>query len=417
MPPLPRDLVRRLAPQGLRQALMPLRLKLMERTLARAVATPEPDLQAGDLVVSGLFNMSKGVSRAAHLTAQGIAAAGWPLTAHDIEPVLKAGPGSRKTLPFVRAGGAWIAHINAPEALLALTSLSPDAWRGRTRIGYWAYELPAAPAAWGRVARAFHEIWAPSVFAAEAMRAAGARSVRVVPHPAHLGERPTREAMSRWADLKGGRLLILAMGEVGSSLARKNLEGAVEIFVRAFPAAKEDGPRLLLKVHSAGSPEALAASTDRLRRGRDDILCLTERLSHGDTAGLIASCDVLLSPHRSEGFGLTLAEALLEGVPALATGWSGNLDFMSGLDPLLIAHRLVPVRDASGVYSASGQVWAEPDVGDAVQKLLDLIGNPVLRRRLAEEGRARVLALGACWSPDRLQALLGRSVDRVWAAP
>ena len=40
-----------------------------------------------------------------------------------------------------------------------------------------------------------------------------------------------------------------------------------------------------------------------------------------------------MSPHRSEGFGLPLAEAFMAGVPALATGWSGLVLFILGLLP------------------------------------------------------------------------------------
>lgn len=125
---------------------------------------------------------------------------------------------------------------------------------------------------------------------------------------------------------------------------------------------------------------------------------------------LVASASAILSPHRSEGFGLPLAEAFLADVPALATGWSGNMEFMSGLPELLIRSKPVQVDDAYGVYRASGQTWAEPDLEDAATKLRALAASPELRRSLAERGRRAVEALSAPW---RREALMDTAIGRL----
>jgi glycosyltransferase involved in cell wall biosynthesis len=125
-------------------------------------------------------------------------------------------------------------------------------------------------------------------------------------------------------------------------------------------------------------------------------------MSLDDVATLIASSDVILSPHRSEGFGLTLAEAFLAGIPALATGWSGNLDFMSDLPELLIRYRLVPVKDPYGLYRAPGLQWAEPDLEDAMGKLRTLAASSDLRHALAARGRSAVESLTSSWSHQAL---------------
>jgi len=134
--------------------------------------------------------------------------------------------------------------------------------------------------------------------------------------------------------------------------------------------------------------------------GRPDIAFLNQRLSDAEIDTLVASADVFLSPHRSEGYGLVLAEALLAGVPALATSWSGNVDFMSGIPELCIDHHLVSVRDAGGVYKAAHASWAEPDTADAVSKLRALEASLDLRRETAARGRAAVVAQLDSWSPQ-----------------
>ena len=42
---------------------------------------------------------------------------------------------------------------------------------------------------------------------------------------------------------------------------------------------------------------------------------------------LIHCCDVYVSLHRAEGFGLGMAEAMKMGKAVIATNYSGNTDF------------------------------------------------------------------------------------------
>jgi glycosyltransferase involved in cell wall biosynthesis len=406
---------RKLAPQSLRRYAQPLVGALSERRVWDALASPEPAHQPGPLVVSGLISETKGVSEAARLTLAGLRAAGYSPFAHDLRPLLDAGPGARAMLPVDRPGGVWITHVNAPDAIHALAYLDPATWRGRYRIGYWAWELSQVPSYWVRASSAFHEIWAPSRFVADAIAASGIKiPVRIMPHPVALG--PAAAAPDRAAfQIPASDFVALALGDLRSSAARKNLIGAIDIFAKAFPSAGRDAARnarLIVKVQSEDAHPGFRAAAEKAAGGRADIVFLADSLPTGDMRRLIASCDVVLSPHRSEGFGLPLAEAFLFGVPALATGWSGNLDFMGGIPELLIRHTLVPVRDPFGVYRAPCLSWAEPDVADGAAKLAALAASPDLRRKLAEQGRAAVQVQLTDWSPERLRATaLGRFAD------
>jgi glycosyltransferase involved in cell wall biosynthesis len=299
--------------------------------------------------------------------------------------------------------------VNAPEILQALGCLDPSSWLGRYRIGYWVYELQRVPDSWVRVSRAFHEIWAPSQFVADALRAAGVRvPVRVMPHPVALGglkAAPDRAAFK----IPQNDFAVLAMGDLTSSAARKNIIGAIAVYTRAFPEPGHQ--RLILKVQATDPHPSMQAEIEKAAGGRPDISWLSESLSTADTLKLIASCDTLLSPHRSEGYGLPLAEAFLLGIPALATGWSGNMDFMGGITELLIRHDPVVVQDPYGIYRMRGQTWAEPDVADAAKKLHALAGSADLRARLAAQGRAGVEAQAVSWSRAALdKTALGRLV-------
>jgi glycosyltransferase involved in cell wall biosynthesis len=387
------------APAPLRGLAQPVMAAVAERKVFAALAALEPALQPGPLIVSGFFFEGRGISQAAHLTVTGLKSAGLNPVEHDLRPVIAAGPGANSRLPF-DPGGVWLMHVNAPEAIHALAYLDPASWRGRYRIGFWVWELERMPASWVRASRAFHEIWVPSRFVADAMKASGiATPIRIMPHPAALAPAPKRNRPT--FQLTEDDFIVLSMGDLRSSLTRKNLLGAISIYRRAFPEAAS-GRRMIVKVQSTDPHPAIDAAVSAAIAGRLDITLLADSLSTADAQSLIASADVFLSPHRSEGFGLPLAEAFLAGVPALATGWSGNLDFMSEVPNLLIGHSFVPAADPHGVYKASGQRWAEPDEQDAAAKLSRLVENPGLRAELAAKGRKAVENQAAAWSREAL---------------
>jgi len=373
------------------------------RRVATALASGEPAFSPGPVVVSGLLSGTSGVSRAARLTVRGIEHAGYKPIMHDLTPLFARSDGADAGLPLAPAGGIWLLHVNAPEAMAAMSRISPDAWRGRYRIGFWAYELPVLPASWAIAAAFFHELWVPSVFVAEAARAAGvAIPVRVMPHPVALA---VASPIKKPAE---AGFTVLAMGDLNSSWARKNLIGSIDIFRRAFPHA-QSSRRLIVKIQSAGTNDRFEKAAREAIAGRTDISLVSERMSDRDIERLIAGCDVFLSPHRSEGFGLVIAEALLAGVPALATGWSGNLDFMRDVPELSIRYSLAPVSDAGGVYKSWGAVWAEPDIADAAAKLRALEASAELRQSLAAKGRASLIDQLDAWSRDALaQTSFGR---------
>lgn len=407
-----RGLWRGAVPRSVRTMAQPLSLRLALAGVRGALAKAEPVAKPGPLIVSGLISESKGVSEAARLTIRGLAAAGYPVSTMDLRTILNARSADEASLCARGEGGVWLIHANAPEALKALARLAPAQWLGRYRIGYWAYELPAIPPLWSAASQAFHEIWVPSRFVAEALMASGvAIPIRVMPHPVATGDPTTPPDRARFS-IPSNKFAVLAVGDLNSSETRKNLLGAIDIYRRAFPAP--DGKTVLIvKTQSGETHPAFRVRAEAAVGGRKDIVLVAKTLSQLDVRRLIASCDVLLSPHRSEGFGLTLAEAFLHGVPALATGWSGNLDFMRGLPELLIDSVQAPVRDPQGVYRGAGLRWADPNPADAAAKLRMLANDPALRADLAARGSAAVLRLSDAWDRSELDATaLGRLVLR-----
>jgi glycosyltransferase involved in cell wall biosynthesis len=140
---------------------------------------------------------------------------------------------------------------------------------------------------------------------------------------------------------------------------------------------------LVCKVTASDKAPAQFAKLKSRIGGRRDIRLLTERLDDEGVWGLIASADVVLSLHRSEGYGLVLAEAMKLRRCVVATGWSGNMDFMDAGNSVPIPFRRVPVKDPQKQYVAVDQTWADADIPAAAAALRRLEADPEARRRLS----------------------------------
>jgi glycosyltransferase involved in cell wall biosynthesis len=174
------------------------------------------------------------------------------------------------------------------------------------------------------------------------------------------------------------------MFDLASVPARKNPLGAIDAFQRAF--SNQSPVALLIKVsHSAEHPREYAAIQEHVR-GMPNVYLTDRMLSRARVNGLIAACDAVVSLHRSEGFGLVLAEAMFLGKPVMATGWSGNMDFMNGRNSCPVDYELVTLDRSHGPYAA-GQQWAEPDVDHAAQFMRRLFDDAAFRAQIGEQAR------------------------------
>jgi glycosyltransferase involved in cell wall biosynthesis len=238
------------------------------------------------------------------------------------------------------------------------------------RVAYWAWELPDPPPQWIGCDRNVSEIWTPSAYAKSALTRIVSKPVNVVPHSIAAAPARTRRVNAPFT--------VLAMADSRSSFSRKNPAGALEAFRRAFGTSSS--ARLLLKL--TGSPDELRD----LQNSFGDLSSLNVQIIRGflspaALAELYRETDVLLSLHRAEGFGLPMLEAMAHGIPVVATGWSGNLEFMDPSNSRLVPYRLIPVQDAAAVYGSS--IWAAPDLDAAALALRDLASDAGAYDRLA----------------------------------
>ena len=274
-----------------------------------------------------------------------------------------------------RPGSAYIFHAGGPQTASLIGSVLPHGAEAY-RVAYWAWELPDPPAEWMGCDRAIDEIWTPSAFSKASLTKLTNRPIHVVPHRV----RPA-PARSRRNDAP---FTVLAMADSRSSLSRKNPEGALYAFRKAFGASR--GARLVLKL--SGRQDTFPPSLAKRASG-GNIETIRTHLDDAALTKLYQRADVFLSLHRAEGFGLPMLEAMSHGVPVVATDWSGNREFMDPSNSHLVPCRLVPVNDASAIYA--GSVWAEPDLDAAAHGLRRLAEDAEYYARLAAAAHRRAV--------------------------
>jgi glycosyltransferase involved in cell wall biosynthesis len=387
-------LYRRL-PVGLRRRVGAQVTRAVAPHLSRALPAAEPgrDGAASSAVIVGLSRSTLGHGAAARLCAAELRQGGIAVSQLDVSAALRAPIAAEEPAAAADATAeAAVVVLNPEEMVQALQGAGGEALRGKRVAAYWVWELERAPARWRTLAgHVPHEIWAPSRFAADALAAVFDQPARVIPHPCALTPppEPTSERRAAARSRLGfgpDDFLAFSSFSAASSLARKNPAGSIEAFGRAF-AGRTDA-KLVLRCGGGGAyPAAMTALRSAVRNAQAPV-SLIEAASWEELLDLYAACDVYLSLHRSEGFGLNLAEAMLSARPVIATAWSGNLEFMDETSSALIPATLVPARDPQGIYRQRDARWAEPNLDAAVEQLRRLKTDVDARMRLGLLGRA-----------------------------
>ena len=332
-----------------------------------------------------------GIGEDVRMAAEACAAAGIPFTVYDTPP----GPTHRQ------ADRRLDSHITteAPHAinLFCLTGFDtarayvehPQLFAGRLNIGYWPWELPEWPAAWASAYDVVDEIWVSSRYTQDSFALTAPVPVLLMP----MAVTTASGRNYRRADfgLPEGRFLFLFTFDWNSYVARKNPSACIDAFQAAFPPGEEAGVGLVLKVMGGRDEDphwrallARVAADPRIR-------IFHGTLDRDAVLGLAKLCDAVVSLHRSEGFGRTLAEAMLLGKPTVATAYSGNTDFCTPESCALVPARLVTVQPGEYPWS-EGMVWAEPDVGQAALAMRQLVSDRPYREAIALAGQRLVAA-------------------------
>ena len=326
--------------------------------------------------LTGYFEAVLGVGEAARQVVDALSTQGV-----DVAPVgLVAGHSPRGPGIGVRE------RRDAPHAI-NLMCVNPDQvpslardlghafFQGRYTIGLWWWEVNRLPEEWHEAFEHVDEVWVGTRHVADALSP-------ISPVPGDPGDaaggraaRASRCRASSWVSRRVSSTCWCSTSTACSSARTRS--GLIEAFAQAFGPG--EGASLVLKcMNHEHYPEQHARLMEAAAR-HPDVHVIDRHVPRAEKDAMIAACDCYVSLHRSEGFGITMAEAMALGRPVVATGYSGNLDFMTPENSWLVDHRLVKVGEGAPPYPADAD-WAEPDLGHAARLMREVFDDPAAAR-------------------------------------
>jgi glycosyltransferase involved in cell wall biosynthesis len=291
--------------------------------------------------------------------------------------------------PVYRAS---VYHVNADQLPAVYSEMSALFKASAYNIGVWHWELPELPDAWISSAAPLDEIWAPSAFVQSTLSRKLKIPVVHMPHGIEVTE--IEPCSPQELGVPPGRFTFLCMFDFESVGYRKNPLGAIDAFRRAFP--DQSHAALLVKAGHASKHQDEYAELREHLSGIPNVYLTDRMLPRARVNGLLAACDGVVSLHRSEGFGLILAEAMYLGKPVVATGWSGNMDFMNSGNSCPVGYEIVTL-DRTYLHYEAGQQWADPDIEHAAHLMRRVFEDSAFRAQIVERARGTIRTL---FSPE-----------------
>ncbi|MBF2008951.1 MAG: glycosyltransferase [Chlorogloeopsis fritschii C42_A2020_084] len=263
-----------------------------------------------------------------------------------------------------------IVQVNVDMIHTFINSTSPAYFQKKYNIGFWAWELPEFPKEWLPALNLFHEIWTPSSYCTEAIAPVSPIPVLKVMHSISL---PQPSATKQALGLSDNKFIFLFIFDFCSIFERKNPIAIVEAFQIAFGKENQDVLLVIKFSNAKYFPEHLQKFKAFVANFKN-IKLIDDYLLKDELNALIYHCDCYVSLHRSEGFGLTMAEAMFYGKPVIATAYSANTEFMNIGNSFLVKYSLVRLTEDYGSYK-KGNVWAEPDIAHAADLMQYVFNN------------------------------------------
>lgn len=259
-----------------------------------------------------------------------------------------------------------------------------DVFTSTVNIGLWQWELSEFPHEADFAFELVHHVWSISQFASKSIEQAANSKVDVLPLPVL---KPKYEKKSRrYFQLPDNDFIYFFSFDGGSFVNRKNPLGVIEAFQRAFPG--KSGVCCVIKVINA-APNDIWHECQRRALCDKRIYIVDAALDRSDFLALMNVSDVVVSLHRSEGFGRIMAEALLLEKPVIASGYSGNMDYMTEENSFIVKGKLIPLFEQDYLF-AQGKVWFEPDINHAADRMRYVLENQSESVAKAKKGKLEI---------------------------
>ncbi len=294
--------------------------------------------------------------------------------------------------------------VNADMLPYVARALGPRFFERRRSAGLWFWEVSHFPEQFHPAFDHVNEVWVASEHVAETLRPLTSTPIHTIRVPV-VPAAPEEVGRGELGMPEG--FCFLFVFDYRSVFRRKNALGLVEAFRRAFEPGS--GASLVIKsICGDEFPAERQALADAVA-DRPEIHLIEETITTGQKNAMIAGCDCYVSLHRSEGLGLTMAEAMYFGKPVIATAYSGNLDFMTERNSYLVPYELTEIGPDADPYPPDKE-WAEPDLDAAAALMREVFENP---ETAAQKGRRAAEDIRREHSPEAIGRQISRRIDEV----
>ena len=274
-------------------------------------------------------------------------------------------------------------HINADLVPEMYFKLGKSFWKNKYNIGFWLWELEKFPLKWKNSFNYFDEIWVCSDFIYNCLSKIS--SIPVIKVPISINIKVDEKYSRDYFKLPKNQFLFLCMYDTNSVQERKNPKAAINAFQNAFKKEeKEVG--LVIKVNNAEDKMSEIRDLEKMISEWKNIYLISQNLSKIEVNSLINSCDSFISLHRSEGFGLVIAESMYLGKPVIVTNWSGNTDFTNKENSCSISYDFIELKENYGPYE-KGNRWAEPNLKESMECMKKLVYNKEFYSEKSKAGK------------------------------